>query len=313
MFNSIVIIVIFSVQMFAIEPLYSIYVLLFLPVLFFSSYFYFKKIRSKFTEIEEYEGKFTTVVQENLTGIRVVKAFARERYEIDKFNDIMDKYTKSWKDLNKDFSIYWGFTDFLSFAEILYAFVLAVIFAVNGRISLDQAAALFLLLQNILWPVRSLGRQISEMTKASIAGMRVNEVLSIPTEYKGDEGTLKPELKGNIEFKNVSFKFEDASIETIKDVNFTINEGETIALIGRTGSGKTTLVSLINRMLDPTSGTIKIDGIDIKEMDKKHLRKMLVLFYKNHSYILDGGRKYFNSRSKFTYKSNKNGCSTSCY
>lgn len=273
MFNSIVIIVIFSVQMFAIDPLYSIYVLLFLPVLFFSSYFYFKKIRSKFTEIEEYEGKFTTVVQENLTGIRVVKAFARERYEIDKFNDIMDKYTKSWKDLNKDFSIYWGFTDFLSFAEILYAFVLAVIFAVNGRISLDQAAALFLLLQNILWPVRSLGRQISEMTKASIAGMRVNEVLSIPTEYKGDEGTLKPELKGNIEFKNVSFKFEDASLETIKDVNFTINEGETIALIGRTGSGKTTLVSLINRMLDPTSGTIKIDGIDIKEIDKKHLRK----------------------------------------
>lgn len=272
MFNSIVIIVIFSAQMFAINVEYSLYALLFVPVLFFSSYFYFKKIRGKFTEIEEYEGKFTTVVQENLTGIRVVKAFAREKYEIDKFNDIMSKFTRSWRDINKDFSFYWGFTDLLSFAEILLAFVLAVIFTVNGKITLDQATAMFLLLQNILWPVRSLGRQISEMTKASIAGSRIEEVLNIPTEYKENDGHLKPKITGNIEFKDVSFKFDDASIETLKDINFKINEGETIALIGRTGSGKTALVSLINKMLDTTSGSILIDGIDIKDIDKKYLR-----------------------------------------
>ena len=124
MFNSIVIIVIFSAQMFAINVEYSLYALLFVPVLFFSSYFYFKKIRGKFTEVEEYEGKFTTVVQENLTGIRVVKAFAREKYEIDKFNDIMSKFTRSGVILIK-ISPYWGFTDLLSLRKSYFGFCLS--------------------------------------------------------------------------------------------------------------------------------------------------------------------------------------------
>jgi ATP-binding cassette subfamily B protein len=272
MLNSLAIIIIFTVQMFMIDVTYTLYAMIFVPVLFIVSLVYFSKIRSKFTELEEYEGKFTTVVQENLTGIRVVKAFANEKYEIDKFNNVMNKYLKSWRDINVRFSFYWGFTDVLTFAEILFAFVLAVVYTVKGTITLEQATAMFLLLQNILWPVRSLGRQISEMTKASIATNRIDEILQMKTEYLEQDGHLKPILRGNITFENVSFKFEDASIPTLKDVNFSIKEGETIAIVGRTGSGKTTLISLLNRMLETTEGKITIDGVDIKDIDKKYLR-----------------------------------------
>ena len=136
----------------------------------------------------------------------------------------------------------------------------------------DEVVVMFLYTEQIVWPCRNLGRQLAEFGKTSICAGRILEIIEKEDEYKKDENQT-PEIKGNIEFKDVSFKFDDATIPTLNNINLTINKGETIAIIGKTGSGKSTFVNMLNRLLDPTSGQILLDGNDITKMDKKHVRK----------------------------------------
>ena len=272
LFNSLCKVVVFGVSMFIINAEFSSYVFLMLPVYFISSYLYFKKQSKDFSALEEKEGKMTNVLQENLTGIRVVKAFANENYEIEKFNKSIDEYTSIWKRTTKRMSVFWGISDILTYTQLLYVFILSVYFVLEKSMSFDVVVIMFLYTEQIVWPCRSLGRQLAEWGKTSICCNRILEILDMKDEYVSN-GKETPEIKGNIEFKDVSFKFDDASIPTLKDINLSIKQGETIAIIGKTGSGKSTFVNLLNRLLDPTSGEILLDGNDITKMDKKHVRQ----------------------------------------
>ena len=243
-----------------------------LPIYFISSYFYFKKQSNDFIAMEEKEGEMTNVLQENLTGIRVVKAFANEKFEINKFNNSLEEYTSVWKRTTKRMSTFWGVSDILTYTQLLLVFVLSIYFIMNKGMDFDEVVVMFLYTEQIVWPCRNLGRQLAEFGKTSICAGRILEIIEKEDEYKNDENQT-PEIKGNIEFKDVSFKFDDATIPTLNNINLTINKGETIAIIGKTGSGKSTFVNMLNRLLDPTSGQILLDGNDITKMDKKHVRK----------------------------------------
>ena len=272
LFNAFCKIIIYGVCMFLIDVEFTIYVCIILPVYFISSYIYFKAQSKDFERLEDKEGKMTNVLQENLTGIRVVKAFANEKYEINKFNNSLDEYTSVWKRVTKRMSTFWGVSDVLTYTQLLVVFILSVYFIVNKGMSLDQAAVMFLYTEQIAWPCRSLGRQLAEFGKTSIACGRILEVLDKESEHKQEENLI-PEITGDIEFKNVSFKFDDATIPTLKNINLTINSGEVIAIVGKTGSGKSTFVNMLNRLLDPSEGQILLNGNDITKIDKKWVRK----------------------------------------
>ena len=272
LFNAFCKIIIYGVCMFLIDVEFTIYVCIILPVYFISSYIYFKAQSKDFERLEDKEGKMTNVLQENLTGIRVVKAFANEKYEINKFNNSLDEYTSVWKRVTKRMSTFWGVSDVLTYTQLLVVFILSVYFIVNKGMSLDQAAVMFLYTEQIAWPCRSLGRQLAEFGKTSIACGRILEVLDKESEHKQEEN-LTPEITGDIEFKNVSFKFDDATIPTLKNINLTINSGEVVAIVGKTGSGKSTFVNMLNRLLDPSEGQILLNGNDITKIDKKWVRK----------------------------------------
>ena len=168
LFNSLCKVVVFGVSMFIINAEFSSYVFLMLPVYFISSYLYFKKQSKDFSALEEKEGKMTNVLQENLTGIRVVKAFANENYEIEKFNKSLDEYTSIWKRTTKRMSVFWGISDILTYTQLLYVFILSVYFVLEKSMSFDVVVIMFLYTEQIVWPCRSLGRQLAEWGKTSI-------------------------------------------------------------------------------------------------------------------------------------------------
>ncbi|MGI6377668.1 MAG: ABC transporter ATP-binding protein [Bacilli bacterium] len=273
MMTGIVQIVIYASQMLIIDLRLGGILLACLPVIVVFSTIYHRKMRPTFSAMEVNEGRLTTVIQENLTGIRVVKAFANENEEMKKFDESMGTFTGSWRKLMSRMSSYWAVLDGYSMLLMLFAFVLGVIFIMNNSLNLSQVISIFLYVQYIIWPTRMMGRLIGEMSRTNIASGRILEIVEIPTEFELDNGELKPEIHGNISFENVAFQFSDSNKPTIHNINLEIKQGETIALLGKTGSGKSVLVSLLNRMLETTEGTIKIDGVDIKDIEKKYLRR----------------------------------------
>ena len=272
LFNSFCKVFVYGISMILINPEFTLYVFIMLPIYFITSYVYFKKQSNDFYGMEEKEGEMTNVLQENLTGIRVVKAFANEKYEINKFNNALNEYTSVWKRTTKRMSKFWGLSDILTYSQLLLVFALSIFFIINKGMEFDQVVVMFLYTEQIVWPCRNLGRQLAEFGKTSICAERILEIVEKEDEYNPEE-KLTPEIIGEIEFKDVSFKFEDASIPTLNNISLHIKPGETIAIIGKTGSGKSTFVNMLNRLLDPTSGQILLDGNDITKMDKKHVRK----------------------------------------
>jgi ATP-binding cassette subfamily B protein len=153
---------------------------------------------------------------------------------------------------------------------------LGVLYLRSGQLLISDVVSLFLFSQTIVWPARALGRQLGEMKRSDIAGKRILEILDLKDEYIND-GSKEIAIKGSIEFRGVSFKFSDSSIPVLNNINLKIMSGETIAIIGKTGSGKSTLVNMINRMIEPSSGQILIDNVDIKEIKKASLRKQIIV------------------------------------
>ncbi|MCI5745774.1 MAG: ABC transporter ATP-binding protein/permease, partial [Erysipelotrichaceae bacterium] len=272
LFNSLCKVIIFGISMFIISPSFSLIVFIMFPIYFITSYIYFKKQSKDFSSMEEKEGKLTSVLQENLTGIRVVKAFANEEYEINKFNEQMSDYTSIWAKTIKRMSKFWGVSDFMTYFQLLVVFVLSIYYVINDLLSFDQVVTLFLFTEQIVWPCRNLGRQLAEFGKTSICANRILQVINQKDEYQ-EKNLRTDEIQGNIEFKDVCFQYEDATIPCLKNINLKIKKGESVAIIGKTGSGKSTFVNLLNRLIDPTSGQILLDGHDITTLDKKWVRK----------------------------------------
>ncbi|MFP4477882.1 MAG: ABC transporter ATP-binding protein [Candidatus Izemoplasmatales bacterium] len=243
------------------------------PILFITAIFYFRKVEKMFHVIEDNEAKMTTHVQENVSGARVVKAFANEAYEVKKFDNLSRTYTDSDYQLVKKMSLFWSATDLLSFIQFFVIAIFGIIYASRGIITLGMYTAFLAYAGNIIWPMRQLGRLVGDFSKAIVSVSRLDKIISNPGEYKDEENKEKPEIKGSIKFEHVSFKFDDGQSDQIIDIDFNINKGETVAIIGKTGSGKSTLINLLVRLLDYQKGRILIDGVEVKDIEKHHLRK----------------------------------------
>jgi ATP-binding cassette subfamily B protein len=243
------------------------------PILLLSAAIYFNKVEKMFTEIEKNEAQMTTHVQENVSGARVVKAFANEAYEVKKFKGLNRKYTDSDLRLVKKMAFFWSSTDFLSFVQFFIIAIIGIIYASKGIITIGVYTAFLAYAGNIIWPMRQLGRVVGDFSKTIVSISRLDHIISNPGEYDGEELKDTPEIKGDVEFKNVSFKFVDSKEDQIIDVSFEAKKGETVAIIGKTGSGKSTLMNLLIRLLDYQKGQILLDGVEIKNIEKHHLRK----------------------------------------
>jgi len=242
-----------------------------IPVSFLLTYYFFKKVQKQFKLADEAEAALSTVLQENITGVRVVKAFAREDYEKEKFNNRNRKYRNLDFNLGLTFAKFWSLSDLISLTQILIVIVIGSYFAIRQEITIGTLVAFSSYIGMLLWPIRQLGRIFSDLGKMKVSLKRINEILS---EEKEDveSGLSDIKLKGDIVFKDVWFGYtKDKPI--LKGVSFKIKHGQTVAFFGSTGSGKSTIISLLLRLYDYDAGSITIDGIELKNISKKTLRK----------------------------------------
>ncbi len=242
------------------------------PIIFGTAIIYFGKVRQQFSVIENNEAKMTTHVQENVSGTRVVKAFANEAFEVSKFDNLNREFTDSDYHLIKKMSLFWSATDFICFAQFMLIAVFGIVFASRGQISLGTYTAFLIYASNIIWPMRQLGRLVGDFSKSTVAVWRLQKIINNVDEYDDSEPNLTPPIEGHVKFDHVSFKFSDSTENQIVDVDFEVQKGETVAIIGKTGSGKTTLMNLLVRLLDYQEGNIIIDGTSIKDIEKHYLR-----------------------------------------
>ena len=260
-----------AIQMAAINTNIMIITLCVIPITVTGGFLYFRYVSKKFDEVEEYESDMTVALQENVNGVRVVKAFAKEKYEIEKFA----KKSKVFKDesfkLNRAMAFYWGFSDGIT--TLQYAITIGYcIYLARTGLSTGGIIACMSYISMLVYPIRSLGRIIGDFGKSSVAAKRIDEILLTKDEYQNDGKETTP-ITGNISFENVSFKFDDTDKHLLTDVSFEIKSGETVAVVGKTGSGKSTIANILVRMLDYDQGSIKLDGVELKELSKKYVRE----------------------------------------
>lgn len=260
-----------AIQMSVIDVRIMLVTLIILPVSFISSLIYFKYTTKKFEIVEENEANLTSVIQENVNGVRVVKAFNAELDEIKRFDIENEKVKKSNDKLNNGMAVFWSMSDLSTFLQYALTVFVCILFGRSKIVSTGDIIACMMYIGMLVWPIRNLGRIIADFGKATVAANRIDEVLTEIDEYQ-ENGKLTPEISGKIEFQDVSFKFDDSEEELFKNLSFTISKGETVAFVGRTGSGKSTIANLLVRMFDITGGKILIDGTDIKDIEKHHLR-----------------------------------------
>ena len=269
-------VIIGAYRVYQISPVLMWVSLVSVPITAVSSTIYFRYCNKEFDRIEKLESKMTTIIQENVNSSRVVRAFANEKYEFEKMDEANRAYAKRNGKMNTIMAAFWGGSDFLCFMQYALTISIGIFLARNEILSAADIVASLLLMGMLIWPMRSLGRIIASFGKASVAANRIDEILSIPEEYEIN-GTYVPEITGKIEFKRVTFQFEDDTKPLLKDVSFDIEAGQTIAIVGKTGSGKSTICNLLTRMLEITEGDILLDGVSIKDIEKKHLRKNMKL------------------------------------
>ena len=258
--------------MFSMNPKLTLVAATFVPVVVGYSSIFHSKIRDRFTQCDENEGVLSTIAQENLTGIRVVRAFGREKYEKDRFEKQNQIYTNEWMKLCTTLSLFWGTGDLVSGLQIMLIVVLGSYFCVKGEMTAGEFIAFVSYNTMLIWPVRSLGRTISEMSKASVSVERIRYIMNSEAEQDKPDA-VTPDLRGDIEFKNVTFGYGD--IPVLSDVSFKIPKGTTFGILGGTGSGKSTLMHLLNRLYDlpEKNGQITIGGVDIADMKGEWVRE----------------------------------------
>ncbi len=245
-----------------------------IPIVVLFSFFFFKKVQVVFKRSDEAEGRMSVVLQENLSGVRVVRAFARQRFEADKFEARNREYTDLTYGLIRLLAGYWSISDFLSMAQIGVILLVGTHWGIEGRITIGTLLVFLTYEGMLLWPLRQMGRILADMGKATVAFGRIAEVLE--TQREPRDGDAKPDVLGHIELRGVGFSYPKGP-KILDDVSFSIKPGETLAILGPTGSGKTSLVHLLPRLYDYQEGSIGIDGVELKTIDKEWIRRNIAI------------------------------------
>jgi ATP-binding cassette, subfamily B, bacterial len=258
--------------MFMMNIKLSLIALAFIPIVIAYSSIFYKKIADKFKYADEAEGALSAMVQENFTGVRVVRAFGRQAHEIDSFDVKNDYFANYWIKLGFLLSKYWGIGDLVSGLQVMLIIVLGSIEAANGILTLGEFLAFIFYNSMLVWPVRNFGRILSEMSKTSVSLSRIKEIVAEEQE-QDCEDSITPDMTGDIEYKNVTFDYEGVK-PVLKDISFKIKAGTTFGILGGTGSGKSTIMYLLDKLYDlPLDcGKIEIGGVDIRKIKRDYLR-----------------------------------------
>lgn len=273
LFRIVLLLVISVTFMFITDARLAAVALAFVPLLTGYSLFFYFKAGKRFKKCDEEEGVLSTLAQENLTGVRVVRAFGRERYERDKFEKQNTYYTGLWVRLEKFMALYWASSDLIAALQLMLIVVLGSVFCVRGHLTLGSLVEFIAYNTMMIGPVRQLGRIISNLSKAGVALGRIGEIMNAEEEdYGADEGGLS----GAIAFENVSFGYEAGKPE-LKNISFTVPQGTTLGIIGGTGSGKSTVARLLDRLYEADSGEIYIGERRLRDIPRATLRKYIGL------------------------------------
>ena len=272
--RTIFLILLYLFIMFSMNVKLSLVATVFIPIVGLFSGVFYRKISSRFKVADEAEGELTTCAQENLTGVRVVRAFGRERYEVERFETKNSRFSQLWIRLGKLLSVYWASGTFLTSLQVMVIILVGVNETVNGTMTLGSFLAFVTYNEALAWPVRSLGRVLSDMSKAGVSMDRVGYILKAPEEQDDSDAGQAP-VQGDIVFDHVTFGYGGQPV--LQDVSFTIPQGSTFAILGGTGSGKSTLVHLLDRLYDLAEGKITIGGVDLRQFQRDHLRRNIGL------------------------------------
>ena len=244
-------------------------VVLLVPILLFSALF-FRKVKNKFQEVDEAEGAMTATLQENLTGIRVVRAFHRQEHEAEKFRVKNQAHRQLDLQMFQLMARFWSLSDFLCMTQLALVMGFGAHWMAQGSLPVGKFYFFLASVNLFLWPVRMLGRILTELGKATVAIGRIGEILDAEREPEPEEAAPPLGACGHVVFENVSFSHDDTAV--VRGVSFEAQSGQTIALLGPSGAGKSTLIQLLLRLYDVDEGRILLDGIDIATLPRKEAR-----------------------------------------
>ena len=258
------------VFMFSMNTKLSVVALSPVPVIIAYSFFFHRKIGEAFLACDENEGILSSIAQENLAGVRVVRAFGRERFERDRFYRQNEHYTQMWMKLARPLASFWSIGDVLSGTQILLTVCYGAVLCVRGEMLPGAYIAFLSYAALMTWPVRMLGRMISQMSKAGVSLDRLSEILNAEVE-KNPENPATTDYSGDITFEGVSFSYGGRDV--LSNLSFTVPGGTTLGILGGTGSGKSTVTLLLDRLYAPDRGSIRIGGVDLQDLDAAELRR----------------------------------------
>ena len=242
-----------------------------LPLLAVSSFIYFRYVQRYFKDADEAEGQLSAALQENMTGVRIVRAFGQERAEYEKLTRLNAKTRDANIRLNKLLGYYWGLSDAVGVSQIGISLAAGIYFCAKGTMTLGLVTLFSTYTAMLTWPVRQLGRILADMGKASVSLQRLTEIMEAEPEKEPGKA-MTVDMTGDICFDHVCFGY-NAPDDVLKDISFTVHPGETVAILGSTGSGKSSLVQLLQRLYTCTKGRITIGGVDINDIDHACLRR----------------------------------------
>ena len=245
-----------------------------LPIMFIYSFFLIKEVRKRYRATDDSEAKMTDKISENLNAVRIVKAYNNEKYEIDEFENILTDYRGKFIYWRKMSSFFFSSSDIFVFGAKALALIYSIYLCYIGDITAGTVVLSVSYINMMVWPLRDVATILSNLGQSLASVDRINKILDEPIEDTVS-GLTSP-IKGNIDFIHTGFAYDDGKTEVIHDVTFSIKEGQSVAIMGKTGSGKSTLSQLLTRLYDYTSGSIKVDGIELKDIQKAYLRRNIV-------------------------------------
>lgn len=263
--------------MYKRDPELTFYVLAPLPILAITIYFINNTIHKRSEKIQESLSQLTTNAQESYSGIRVIKSFVQEKAMLGFFTKNAEEFKKNVLGLVKIEAIYFPSITLLIGLSTLLTIMIGGLYYIYGghNIGINTIVEFVMYINMLTFPVSAIGLTASMIQRAAASQKRINEFLNTSPAIQNHKNPLKRSILGDISFTAVNFTYEHTGIQAIKDFNLAINKGEKVAIVGRTGSGKSTLAQLLLRMIDSTSGTIKIDGEDIRNYDIRMLREQI--------------------------------------